>query len=657
MSIAGVVLKLNAESIKMSRRTTVTAVGSLVVFLAAQVHGEEIRRIKLADYHDKVYASWLGQCIGNMYGLAHEFTYCEEPRTEPITGYEESRLKVMREVDGSFSDDDTDIEYVSLFCMEKYGPEPTYENVAEFWKRCINRFIWVANRSARDLMEKGYLPPQTGRREFNPNWYQIDPQLVCEIWAVTAPGMLPYAAAKADWAAKVTNDDYGTHPTVWYNTMWAAAFFEKDVEKLCQIGYEHVPAGSIFRVAIDDVRKWKAEHGDDWVAVRKKIKEKYHDKVGLPEGIATGRVSALLNGALGVLALLYGEGDFEKTMQYACMAGYDADNQCATLAGMIALMHGTQALPRKFTHPLEHWKLPLNDFYKNRTRDDLPDGRLTDMGKRTARIGVDLVCKHGGRVEGNGDQATLVINTTAEFKPPVEVRLIPFRLTIGDPATIRTEWASNNPKSAKVKAISGSIPPGMTVTAADDAPAISGTPNQIGKYPVEVIYDDGKTTRTARLDVFVLERNLARTAAKVMAAVTNPTGHYSRDLNVLRDDINEPTYDSKHGEDLLEVDFYGYEWDKPVTVARLVAHMGYANPKKGGWFETVGVQYRDDMGEWRPVREMVSEPAYDAKKAMKGGYHFELKFEPVSTTAVRLIGRPGGKDAYTNIAELAVYEK
>lgn len=640
----------------MFHRKIVVITGLLLASLASQAAGEETRRIKLSEYQDKVYASWLGQCIGNMYGLAHEFTYIDEPRTTPIVGYEESRLKMIREFNGSFSDDDTDVEYVDLFCMEKYGVEPSYENLTEFWKRCINRFIFVANRSARDLMERGYLPPQTGRRGVNPNWYQIDPQLVCEIWAVTAPGMLDYAAAKADWAAKVTNDDYGTHPTIWYNTMWAASFFEKDVNKLCQIGYEHVPVGSIFRVAIDDVRNWKAKHGSDWVAVRKKIKEKYNDRQGLPEGIAAGRVSALLNGALGVLALLYGEGDFEKTMQYACMAGYDADNQCATLAGMVALMHGSQSLPRKFTHPLEGWKLPLNDFYKNRTRDDLPDGKLTDMAKRTAKIGVDLACAHGGRVEGSGDDAVLVINTAAKFSLPLEVRLAPFRLTVGELATIKPEWVGD-PQSTKIKAVTGKLPPGMDQSSGFSTIVISGTPGQVGTYPIEVTFEDGKKTHTAKLSIFVLEKNLARTAKKILAAVMNPTGNNSHDLNVLRDDVNEPTYDSRRGSNLLAEDFYGYEWDKPTTVGRLVVDMGHANPKRSGWFDTVNVQYRNEKGQWQAVETLVSDPPYDRARAKKGGWHFELKFKPVTTTAIRLIGQPGGTEKYTNIAELAVYEK
>lgn len=637
------------------RNSVLTAV--MLLSLALSGGCTQPRVIRMAEYRDKVYASWLGQCIGNMYGLAHEFKYNDEPRTEPITGWDESSLKRIREANGAFSDDDTDIEYVDLFCMEEHGVEPTYENLAAYWKRCINHHIWVANRSARDLMDKGYLPPHTGRQGLNPDWFQIDPQLVCEIWAVTAPGMLDYSAAKADWAAKVTNDDYGTHPTIWYNVMWSAAFFESDVNKLCQIGYKHLPEGSIFREAIDDVRRWKAEHGTDWVAVRKKIKEKYHDRVGLPEGIETSRVGAILNGALGVLALLYGEGDFEKTMNYACMAGFDADNQCATLAGLIAIIHGSKSLPAKYTHVLEGWELPLNDFYKNRTRDDLPDGKITDMAARTAELGCDLVIANGGYILGRGDNALLIINSKAKFVAPLEVRLLPVRMSRDEPVTIKPEIIGGHRESAQVRSIMGVLPPGLELESDNQGRMIiTGTPKRVGEYSVRVTVDDGKTTRTTSLRLFVREKNMAISAVRVVAAVTQPTGGGARNLEVLRDDADLPAYDSFDGANKLGEDFYGYEWDEPLKIARLKVQMG---PRfhDGGWFESVGAQYLNEQGEWTPVEALRIEPPFNADRMQKGGFRFELRFKPVITKGIRLIGKPGGSAEFTSVAELSVQDR
>lgn len=37
------------------------------------------KKISVSEYRHKVYASWLGQCVGNIYGLPHENQYIDEP--------------------------------------------------------------------------------------------------------------------------------------------------------------------------------------------------------------------------------------------------------------------------------------------------------------------------------------------------------------------------------------------------------------------------------------------------------------------------------------------------------------------------------------------------------------------------------------------------
>lgn len=634
------------------------AIGTALVAaaLVASGCGRPERRIPLVEYKDKVYASWLGQCVGNMFGLPHEFQYNDEPRTEPITGWHERALERIREADGAFSDDDTDIEYVDLFCMEKYGPEPTYEQLAEFWKLCINNYIWVANRSARDLMDEGYLPPLTGRRGVNPNWYQIDPQLVCEIWAVTAPGMLDYAATKADWAAKVTNDDYGTHPTIWYNTMYSAAFFETNVEKLCRIGYRHVPEGSLFREAIDDVRRWKEECGDDWVAVRKRIKEKYHDGKGLPDDVPKGGLTAILNGALGVLTLLYGQGDFEKTLHLACMAGYDADNQAATLSGLIAICHGSACIPPSYTYILDHWTEPLNDFYRNRTRDHLPDGKLTEIAERTVAVAIELIKLHGGGIERDGGEPILVIPANASFVPPLEVRLWPVHVSQLEPAEVKPLVIGGDPDRTTVVTIHEPLPAGLAVAAEGDLhPVIRGTPVEAGTWDVKVTVTQDELSRTTSLALIVERRNLASEATRVLIAVAEPTGTGSKDPDVIRDRRLRTHYDSYDGENTLEEDRFGYEWPEPISIGEIVLKYGPAFPN-GGWFETVNVLHRTAGGQWQPVENLRISPDYKLDQARKGKHRYTLTFSPVETGAIVIAGKPGGDAQFTSVAELEVYE-
>ena len=66
---------------------------------------------------------------------------------------------------GAFSDDDTDIEFVTLHAVEKYGLDITYPEITQMWKTHINDYIWVANREARNLMDRGLVAPDTGRKK------------------------------------------------------------------------------------------------------------------------------------------------------------------------------------------------------------------------------------------------------------------------------------------------------------------------------------------------------------------------------------------------------------------------------------------------------------------------------------------------------------
>ena len=100
--------------------------------------------------------------------------------------------------------------------------------------------------------------------------FQIDPQLVNEIWAVTSPGMIRYASEKSKWAAKITNEDWGVEPTIFYGAMYSAAFFESDINNLISIGLESVPKNGIFYNTVIDVKNIYKKYPDfsDWKDAR-----------------------------------------------------------------------------------------------------------------------------------------------------------------------------------------------------------------------------------------------------------------------------------------------------------------------------------------------------------------------------------------------------
>ena len=175
-------------------RLNVILLTCLLPILSA-VNAEELM-ISKAELTDRVLGFWNGQLLGNYIGFPFENLYSEDAipvLVERIytADYEgEVQLKInnndrrghipilARSLGGAFSDDDTDIEFVTLHAVEKYGLGITYPEITEASKTHINDFIWVANREARNLMDQGFVAPDTGRKENNKHWFQIDPQSV-----------------------------------------------------------------------------------------------------------------------------------------------------------------------------------------------------------------------------------------------------------------------------------------------------------------------------------------------------------------------------------------------------------------------------------------------------------------------------------------------
>jgi ADP-ribosylglycohydrolase len=399
---------------------------ALVVWLNPGLLLASERTITRETLIEKLSGFWIGQLVGNYLGFPFENVYVEESIPVLVdryyTPFNADSLRINRDdhrayvpymftaFDGAYSDDDTDIEFVTLHAVEQYGLDIDYAQITEAWKRHINRRIWVANRTARDLMEQGMVAPDTGRKENNPNWFQIDPQLVNEIWSAFYPGMSRQAARRAEWGARITNDDWGVHPTIAYAVMISEAFFESDPHRLVRSALDFIPADSPFHEGMVDVLRWHAEAPEDWRGTREKIHEKYYRYQKGDYRAPVSVVSSLVNGLCGVMAVLYGDGDFMRSVGIAVSAGYDCDNQAATVGGLLGVMHGSGVIPKALTHdclPRGRWEKPFNDTYINYSRDQLPiHNRISDIIERIAAIAEMAILREGGRKVETGGQTT-----------------------------------------------------------------------------------------------------------------------------------------------------------------------------------------------------------------------------------------------------------
>jgi ADP-ribosylglycohydrolase len=637
----------------------------LTYCLASSIYasGGKNPQISIPEYRDKVYASWLGQIVGNIYGLSYEFRFIEEPGPDDFPYGFGVSLERVRKVDGAFSDDDTDIEYMYLLQMEKHGIEPGYEQLANAWKHHVRDRVWVANRNALTLMHAGYSPPLTGNKNYNPNWFQIDPQLINEIWAVTAPGMLDYAARKSAWAAKITNDDFGIEPTIHYAAMYAAAFFEQDILKLIDTGTAALPRGSRFAATVEHMKRLHEAFPDDWQKARKVMADTYYGQFDYNQR-AWAAVDANLNGAAAILALLYGEGDFQRTLDIASGLGFDADNQAATMSGLLGIVHGTDGIPEDLLYPLgrEVWQQPFNDHYINVSRHDLPDASIRDMARRTAAQGEKVILANGGRIVTEHGVDYYEINPGAEFTAAFERVTAPTLLAEKGRSFSFQYCFDDDADNVTYEIISGALPAGVEMVADH----IQGIPSETGQFEAVIQVSKGSESRLNHFTIRVHGENLANSADHIIVNDSPTTDH----IEWIRDgEKRETTYYNRAPNRAARVNYYGYHWAEDQNISTVVFNPGLPE-EWGGWFTSLKVQYKDAAGHWRDAKLKSIEPGldFDNTQWLKGAYIDQsLSIEPVTTKAIRIIGDAGGieqdernggeKRFYTAISELAVYSE
>ena len=97
----------------MKRLLSILAVIALLA--SCNGGGKEITRTQLKE---KIAGAWIGQMVGNIYGLEYENKFVDEPGEGPFVF--NKAIRKMTDVDGAFSDDDTDVEYLYLMMMEKW---------------------------------------------------------------------------------------------------------------------------------------------------------------------------------------------------------------------------------------------------------------------------------------------------------------------------------------------------------------------------------------------------------------------------------------------------------------------------------------------------------------------------------------------------------
>jgi len=186
----------------------------------------------------------------------------------------------------------------------------------------------------------------SGHPKHNMHADDIDFQIESDFIGLMTPGLPREGNKYADRVGRVMNWGDGLYGGMFFTGMYAAAFFETDARKVVERGLRSIPAESGYGRIIRDVLDWSAQHPDDWTKTWRLIQDKWDKNDLCTEGALTAfNIDAKLNGAYVALGVLYGKGDFAKTLEVATRAGQDSDCNPSSAAGIVGVMLGYDKIP------------------------------------------------------------------------------------------------------------------------------------------------------------------------------------------------------------------------------------------------------------------------------------------------------------------------
>ena len=338
-------------------------------------------KISREEIFDKIYGGWVGMLIGGLEGLPHEFKYNGEPRaTLPDFSYLPK---------GARSDDDNDFELTHLYFMDKENVlKIPYLRIAEIWKANMEKGIWVANLKAFELMKGGMIPPATGIPENNPySIFNLSAQFCTESYGLISPGMPQTANQIGNYYAHIAVCCEPIQAAQFWTSLISLNMLHKgSVAEIIPKALQSVDPNSVMIELVNDAVTAYRNHTVDWKEARQMIFKKWNGEKKWNTN------STPLNGGMVILSLLYGEGDFYKTLQYAMALGLDADCNAATAGAIVGSNMGF----KKITE-LKGFNMP--DNYLNKTRPQLPATmKISEQAEIMTRLCERAITENGGEI-------------------------------------------------------------------------------------------------------------------------------------------------------------------------------------------------------------------------------------------------------------------
>ncbi len=341
---------------------------------------------------DKIKGGWAGQTIGCTYGGPVEFAYNGTIIQDyiPIKWPDGAIKKYYDTFPGLYDDIYIDLTFVEVF--ERLGLDAPVDSFAKAFANSEYP-LWHANQAARYNILHGVSPSESGNWLNNPHADDIDYQIEADYAGLMSPGMPNMASSFSDKIGHLICYGDGWYGGVFVGAMYSLAFVFHDVESVVSEALKTIPEESTFHQCISDVIKWHQQYPDDWKQTWFECQKKWSEDYGCPDGVFNSfDIDSKINSAYVVIGLLYGQGDYARTLDIAARCGQDADCNPATAAGILGTILGYSGIPG-------YWK---KNLYEVEDRDfAYTDLSLNDVYKLGMKHALQVIEQNGGKIEGN----------------------------------------------------------------------------------------------------------------------------------------------------------------------------------------------------------------------------------------------------------------
>lgn len=310
------------------------------------------------EYIEKIYAGWIAKVAGVRLGAPIEgWTY------EKIREAFGELWNYPADYETFAADDDTNGPLFFLRALEdaKKGEDFEAQDVGEAllnYAPFEHGFFWwggygiSTEHTAYLNLRNGIKAPMSG--SIAQNGYtaaeQIGGQIFIDSWGLVNPGNPDRAAKMAAKAASVTHDGNGIYGGMFIAACIAYAFEEKNIERIIEKGLTYIPADCEYTRVVKAVVDFYHQNPSDWRACFEFVKGNFgYDRY-------PGNCHIIPNIGAMILGLLYGEGDFSKTLCITNMCGWDTDCNVGNVATIMGIVCGLEGID------YDKWLKPIDDI-------------------------------------------------------------------------------------------------------------------------------------------------------------------------------------------------------------------------------------------------------------------------------------------------------